>query len=221
MSKKKLRRVTLVLVGVLLPVGAFGFGYFFKEDSKNNQVAHTLSVNGDIEGSITKSVTTDATGIVPGDQVSTTIDIKPLSTSDSLLRVKVRPYWMNNEGTEDTDLSNKNLKLLEVDSVKKDLSEFSWYKEGDYYYYIGKVNKENNNINLIKGIEFLALNHENEGYNINKYQSKGIGMEVIMEMVQCNGNAYRTKWNSDKQMTNTLKETLDDYLTQSKTLTTD
>ena len=115
-------------------------------------------------------------------------------------------------------MSNKNLKLLEVDSVQKDLSEFSWYKEGDYYYYIGKVNKENNNINLIKGIEFLALNHENE---INKYQSKGIGIEVIMEMVQCNGNAYRTKWNSDNQMTNTLKETLDDYLTQSKTLTTD
>ena len=97
MSKKKLRRVTLVLVGVLLPVGVFGFGYFFKQDSKNSQVAHTLSVDGDIDGSITENVTTDATGIVPGDQVSTTIDIKPLSTSYSLLRVKVRPYWMNNE----------------------------------------------------------------------------------------------------------------------------
>ena len=217
MSKKKLRRVTLVLVGILLPIGAFGFGYFFKQDNKNSQVAHTLSVDGDIKGSITENVTTDATGIVPGDQVSATIDIQPLSKSDSLLRVKVRPYWMNDEGKENSSLDNKNLKLLEVESVKDDLSEGSWYKEGEYYYHIGKVNNKNNNINLIKGIEFLALNDENESYNINDYQNKGIGIEVTMEMVQCSGKGYSVKWNSNN-MAQDLKDKLEHYSTESKVL---
>ena len=212
-NKKKTRRIAIVLACILIPLGAFGFGYFTANKEVSNQVAHTLTVNGDITGSITESVTTDVTGIVPGDQVESTINIQPTSTADSLLRVKVKPYWMNDSGGEDTGLSSTNLKLLESSSIKTDLSENSWYKEGDYYYYINKVNSRTGEINLIKGIEFLAL--DNPDYDANKYQNKKIGIKVTMEMVQCSSDAYKFKWNS---LSTDLNSKLDELSPASKTI---
>lgn len=208
MSKKKTRKVAIILVCILMPFGAFGFGYFWNGDSEDNQVANTLSVNGDITGSITKDADVDTTGMVPGDEVKSTININPTSTTDSLLRVKVKPYLKNSEGKEDSKLSSNNLELI-TEGVADSITDNKWYKEGEYYYYIGKVNSKMNEINLIKGIKFLVLNNESESYKVNDYQDRQVGIEVTMEMVQCSSKAYSGKWNSGG---NILSEDLNNQL---------
>lgn len=209
-NKKRTKRIAIVLACILIPVGAFGFGYFWNRDSKDNQVANTLSVNGNITGSITEDADINTTGMVPGDEVKSTININPTSTTDSLLRVKVKPYWKNSEGKEDSKLSSSNLELI-TEGVTDSITDNKWYKEGEYYYYIGKVNSKTNEINLIKGIKFLVLNNESESYKVNDYQDKQVGIEVTMEMVQCSYNAYSGKWNSggnslSKDLNNKLDE---------------
>ena len=214
MSKKKTRRVAIVLACILLPVGAFGFMYFWKEDSKDNQVANTLSVNGNITGSITENADVDTTGMVPGDQVKATININPTSTEDSLLRVKVEPYWKNKD-SDGNRLDNSNLKLIEDTLVELDMSEGSWYKSKDYYYYIGAVGKDTKNeISLIKGIELLPSD------SANKYQNNQVGIKVTMEIVQARGKVYKTKWNLDSNNESDLKiiTELDKYAPDSKTI---
>lgn len=213
-NKKRTMKVAIVLACVLIPVGAFGFGYFFSDKGESHQVAHTLSVDGDITGSITEDVTTDATGIVPGDQVSATVNIKPTSTTDSLLRVKVEPYWKNKD-SDGNLLDNSNLKLIEDTLVKLDMSKGSWYKSKDYYYYIGAVGKDTQNeISLIKGIELLPSD------SANKYQNNQVGIKVTMEIVQARGKVYKTKWNLDSNNQSDLKiiTELDKYAPDSKTI---
>lgn len=215
-KKNRTRKVIIVLVCILIPLGAFGFGYFWGSDNENHEVAHTLSVNGNIQGSITEDVSTNVVGMVPGDQVETTINIKPMSTADSLLRVKVDPYWKTEDGRKNISLSNKNLKLIEK-NLETNITDGKWYKEGGYYYYMGIVKNENS-IELIKGIEFLVLDNEDSDYNVNDYQNKSIGIEVTMEMVQCSDKAYTGKWNSNNDLPENLKTALDKYSTESKKL---
>lgn len=213
-KKKRVRKIAIILVCILIPVGAFGFGYFWNRDDKDSQVANTLSVNGNITGSITKDADVDTTGMVPGDQVEATININPTSTEDSLLRVKVEPYWKNEDSNGDL-LDNSNLKLIEGTLVKTNMSEGSWYKSKDYYYYIGAVGKNTQNeISLIKGIELTPSN------KANAYQNNQVGIKVTMEIVQARGKVYKQKWNlksedaSDLQIINKL----DEYAPDSKTI---
>ena len=112
-KNKIVKRIAMVLLCILIPVGAFGFGYFFKNVEGNKDVTHTLTVDGSIKGIDSQNVECDTDGIVPGDSVNVPISIQPNSTTESLLRVKVKPYWMSKDGTE-SDLSNKNLKVIDV-----------------------------------------------------------------------------------------------------------
>ena len=214
MINKKVKKTAILLAFMLIPVGAFGFMYFWKEDIRDSQVANTLSVNGNITGSITENADVDTTGMVPGDQIEATINISPTSTEDSLLRVKVEPYWKN-KGNDGQILDNSNLKLIEDNLVKLDMSEGTWYKNKDYYYYIGTVGKDKKSeIGLIKGIEFLPSD------NANKYQNNQVGIRVTMEIVQARGKVYKTKWNLDSQNDSDLKiiNELDKYAPDNKTI---
>ncbi|WP_297136087.1 hypothetical protein, partial [Terrisporobacter sp.] len=141
-NKKFFRKFAIILALILLPFGAFTLGYFFKNNSIENQVANTLTVDGSIEGSITENVLTESTSMVPGDEVSATINIKPTSTAKSLLRVKLEPYWI--DGSEKSNLSTDNLEIMFKGNVGADLSNGSWYKNGNYYYYINQVDKSTN-----------------------------------------------------------------------------
>ena len=127
-NKKYFRKFFIVLALILLPIGAFTLGYFFKNNSVGNQVANTLTVDGSIEGSITENIVAGETSMVPGDEVSATININPNSTAKSLLRVKLEPYWMN--GDVKSSLSTDNLKMLFEGEVGESLSDGSWYKNG-------------------------------------------------------------------------------------------
>ena len=192
MSKKKLRRVTLVLVVVLLPAGAFGFGYFLKQDSIDNKVAQTLTVDGDIGGEVVNEMT-NIDSIVPGDTINKNINVWPKATAPSLLRVKIDPSWY--DGDVKSDLSAKNVKLLYTDSVKTSFSEDGskdyWYKSGQYLYYMNFVTTKDEAMELVKGIKF---NGGSDDTSANKYQGKNIKVKVDLDLIQAKHKAYSTKW---------------------------
>lgn len=212
-NKKYFRKFSIVLALILLPIGAFTLGYFFKNNSVENQVANTLTVDGSIEGSITENIVAGETSMVPGDEVSATININPKSTAKSLLRVKLEPYWMN--GDLKSSLSTDNLEIIFEGKVGTDLSEIDWYKNGDYYYYINQVDQSTDILKLVKGIKFLDES-PNIG-DINQYQGKGIGISVTMDMVQCSEGAYQSRW-LDDNIPEGLKDKLNSFCESSKTI---
>lgn len=212
-NKKNFRKISIVLALILLPIGAFTLGYFFKNNSVGNQVANTLTVDGSIEGSITENLVSGETSMVPGDEVSATININPKSTAKSLLRVKLEPYWMN--GDVKSSLSTDNLKIIFEGKVEESLSDGSWYKNGDYYYYINQVDQSTEILKLVKGIKFLDES-PNIG-DINQYQGKGIGISVTMDMVQCSDGAYQSRW-LDDNIPEGLKDKLNSLCESSKTI---
>lgn len=196
MSRKKLRRVTLVLVGVLLPAGAFGFGYFYSNKNIDNKVAQTLTVDGYIGGTVVSNVD-NIDNIVPGDTINKSINILPNATTPSLLRVKIEPNWYNRE--KGTELSVENIELLynnvTESFVDYDGKEDYWFKSEDgYLYYINSVTTKDKAIELVKGIKF---NGGSNDANANQYQGKHLKIKVTMEMIQCKYAPYKKRWNID------------------------
>lgn len=188
-ENKKIKRLVIALVCVLIPLGALGFGYFTGGDSAEKQSANTLTVKGSIEGTIKDSVKLNPDGIVPGDTINETINIKPDATAESLMRVKIKPEW---EDVADSNTSN--IKIVYVDdAVKTDLNlteNNDWYEEGEYIYYIGKVTQQDA-IELVKGIKFLGGTSDDDA---NKYQGKSLKINVTLEMIQCKYAPFKTKW---------------------------
>lgn len=197
-NKKRNKRVAIVLVCILIPVIGFGFGYFFKKVETEKKVSNTLTVDGDIGGTIAESTVTNENGIVPGDTVNETIKLKPNSTADSLIRVKVESSWTGGENV--ADLKSSNIELIYDDSVnvKEEISNESnyWYKSSDgYLYYMSPVKKSNEDMPLVKGIKFIGSDEE----DINKYQGRELKIRVNMDMVQCKYGAFEQTWGIDKE----------------------
>lgn len=200
MKNKQLRRVTLVLFMSLIPIGAFGFGYFYSNKAVDNEIANTLMIDGNIEGSIVSKVN-NIDNIVPGDTINKSIHILPNATAPSLIRVKIQPNWYDKEIK--TNLAIDNIEILYEDNVKEAFidegSKNYWYKLDEYLYYMNLVTKDEA-INLVKGIKF------NGGPNANKYQGKNLKIEIDLDIVQAKHKVYSQRW----EVTNVnLKKQLD------------
>lgn len=210
MSKKKLRRVTLVLVGVLLPAGAFGFGYFLKQDSiPTKTLGNTLVVNGEIDGTL-KDANLDTTGLVPGDSIDKTIQINPKCTAPSLLRVKVVTYWAGKG--EDSSNINTKFKIKYSNDLKKDSTESYWYKDktDGYLYYMGIIDEKNTEIDLVEGFQLET------GNNVNEYQGKNIKVKVDLDLIQAKHKVYSTKWGDIEKNLEVELDKLCDGITTTK-----
>lgn len=198
-NKKKNKRIAMILACILIPVGAFGFGYFFRNDEKNKQVANTLTVDGSIGGSIVENFEPDTGGIVPGDVVDETINIKPNATAPSLLRVKIDPSWKGGQNEESLTTSNLEIIYAEGVNVSEKLAINNgdyWFKADDgYLYYMNYVKNTQPDISLVKGIKF---NGGSDDTDANKYQGRQLNIKVTMDMVQCKHDAFVTKWNISK-----------------------
>ena len=148
-----------------------------------------MTVDGSIEVTTTRETEVSLAGIVPGDTINKTINIKPDSTAESLMRVKIQPNW---EGVESPNISN--IKIVYADNaVKEELNSSEnnyWYKYGDYLYYIGTVT-DNSEMELVKGIQFLGGVDDEEA---NKYQGKNLKINVTLDMIQCKYAPFKTKW---------------------------
>ena len=198
-NKKRCKRIAMVLACILIPVGAFGFGYFFRTDEKEKQVENTLTVDGSIEGSIAETSAVDMKGIVPGDTLNETININPKSTADSLIRVKIEPSWEGGDNAK--NLATENIKFIYADGVSlannvEQSNAGDWFKAADgYLYYMSSVTSRTEAMPLVKELRFNAGTSDQDA---NKYQGKQLKIKVTMDMVQCKYNAFETKWNISK-----------------------
>lgn len=194
-KKNRTRKVIIVLVCILIPVGALGFGYFIGGDKINDKdVTHTLTIDGSIGGTVTNTQETNMNGIVPGDTIEETINIKPNATTPSLLRVKIEPSW--HDGNDKMDLPTSNIELIYADDIVK--SNFDtkgndyWYKNDDgYLYYMNSVTKRDEAMELVESIRFLGGNTDEDA---SKYQGKKLKIDVTMDMIQCKYAPYKKKW---------------------------
>lgn len=192
MKNKQLRRVILVLLMSLIPIGAFGFGYFYSNKGLDNKVANTLIVDGSIKGSIVSEMS-NIHNIVPGDTIDKSIDILPNATAPSLIRVKIEPSWYDE--SKESDLSTDNIEFIYAETLKSELSDVGskgyWYKSGEYLYYMNLVTTNTEEIKLIKEIKFNGGSDNNDA---NKYQGKNLKIKVDLEVIQAKHKAYTNKW---------------------------
>ena len=199
-NKKRTKRLAILLACILVPLGAFGFGYFLNKYKVEKQIAQTLTVEGSIGGTIADT-NLNISEIVPGDIISQSIELNSTSTAPSLIRVKIAPTW---EGLS----SSNNIKLIYEDGVTvnneiEDNKNEYWYKCDDgYLYYIGTVT-DNKNMKLVKGIQFLGGESDEDA---NKYQDKKLTINVTMDMIQSKYGAFQHRWNvNDEELKNKLK----------------
>lgn len=194
-NKKRIGRIAIVLAFILVSFGALGFGYFVGGDNKESKVANTLTVDGSIEGSFVNTQEADTDGIVPGDTIDKTINIKPNATAPSLLRVKIEPIWYDGEAK--TDLSVSNIEFIYSEGIVNETFDTSendyWYKnETDgYLYYMNSVTAKENAIELVKGIKFTGGDSDTDA---TAYQGKNLKIKVTMDMIQCKYGPYKTRW---------------------------
>lgn len=194
-NKRKNRRIAIALSCILIPLGALGFGYFIGGDKAvDKEVGNTLTVDGKIEGTVVNTQDTNIDGIVPGDTISKTINIKPNATAPSLLRVKIEPSWYN--GDSKTTLPVSNIKFIYTNDIVKNDFTMSrkdyWYKCDDgYLYYMDSVTTRQKAMELVEGIKFLGGSDDT---NAKEYQGKNLKITITMDMIQCKYAPYKMKW---------------------------
>lgn len=207
-NKRITGRIAIALACILMPLGVLGFGYFIGEDKEyDKKVANTLTVGGEIGGTVVNTQDADIDGIVPGDTISKTINIKPNATAPSLLRVKIEPSWY--DGHSQTTLPVSNIKFIYTNDIVKNNFDADgnnyWYKSDDgYLYYMDSVTKREEAMELVKGIKFLGGDNDTDS---KEYQGKNLKITVTMNMIQCKYTPYKTRWGieDNSQLYNKLK----------------
>lgn len=197
-NKKRYKRLAIVLACILIPLGTFGFGYFFNQYTGQKKVADTLTVKGGIGGTLADKEI-DIAEIVPGDTINQSIQLNSTSTAPSLIRVKIEPKWSDG-------LSSNNIKLIygdniavsnKIESGKTDY----WYECSDgYLYYINSITEKD--FDLIKGIQFTGGTDDEDA---NKYQGKSLNIKVTMDIIQSKYAPFKTRWGvKDKDLEEAL-----------------
>lgn len=183
MNKKKLS--ALLLAGTLT-AGVVGgtFAWFTSKDTVTNQFA-TGGTNDDDKntGIDIWEKFEKPTNVVPGTTTDKLVQVKNTSTYDQFIRVKITPKW---------EKDGLDASYLGLNFVKGSLGneQGQWLKDGDYYYYIGKVAGGKFTNTLLESVT-LSKNAGNE-YKNQKYQ-----VVVEADSIQADNDAYKEWTNSE------------------------
>ena len=190
MNKKKLS--ALLLAGILT-AGVVGgtFAWFTSKDTVTNQFA-TGGTNDDDKntGIDIWEKFEKPTNVVPGTTTDKLVQVKNTSTYDQFIRVKITPKWEK----DGLDASYLGLNFVEGSLGNE---QGQWLKDGDYYYYIGKVAGGKFTNTLLESVT-LSKNAGNE-YKNQKYQ-----VVVDADSIQADNGAYK-EW---KDASETIKDLL-------------
>ena len=188
MNKKKLS--ALLLAGTLT-AGVVGgtFAWFTSQDSVTNQftTGATDDPNNPDAGIDIWEKFEEPTNVVPGTTTDKLVQVKNTSTYDQFIRVKITPKW------EDEELNTtEGLSYLGLNFVEGSLGyeQGQWLKDGDYYYYIGKVAGGKFTNTLLESVT-LSKDAGNE-YKNQKYQ-----VVVDADSIQADNDAYKEWTNSE------------------------
>lgn len=178
-NKKILGGAAAIMLGVSVVGGSLA--WFTSSDKAINSFK-ALNVKASVVEEFDKL---GAMEIVPGDIVKNDVDIKVDSSAPTFVRVKITKGWSK------TELEGNNIKLNYTDGVTDTDSaptEGKWYQDGEYLYYIGVV-KEGDVLNLLDSVEFVP------GDNDNIYQDADMKVNVELEAIQAENNAFESGWN--------------------------
>ena len=183
MNKKKLS--ALLLAGILT-AGVVGgtFAWFTSKDTVTNQFA-TGGTNDDDKntGIDIWEKFEKPTNVVPGTTTDKLVQVKNTSTYDQFIRVKITPKWEK----DGLDASYLGLNFVEGSLGNE---QGQWLKDGDYYYYIGKVAGGKFTNTLLESVT-LSKDAGNE-YKNQKYQ-----VVVDADSIQADNDAYKEWTNSE------------------------
>ena len=183
MNKKKLS--ALLLAGTLT-AGVVGgtFAWFTSKDTVTNQFATGGTNDDDSNAGIDIWEKFEKpTNVVPGTTTDKLVQVKNTSTYDQFIRVKITPKW------EKDGLDASYLGLNFVEGSLGD-EQGQWLKDGDYYYYIGKVAGGKFTNTLLESVT-LSKDAGNE-YKNQKYQ-----VVVDADSIQADNDAYKEWTNSE------------------------
>lgn len=190
MNKKKLS--ALLLAGILT-AGVVGgtFAWFTSKDTVTNQFATTGTDepgNPDAGIDIWEKFK-EPTNVVPGTTTDKLVQVKNTSTYDQFIRVKITPKWEK----DGLDASYLDLNFVEGSLGDK---QGQWFKDGDYYYYIGKVagGKFTNTL-----LESVTLKDTTP----NEYKNKKYQVLVEAESIQVDNGAYEN-WTDNETIRDLL-----------------
>ena len=187
MNKKKL---SALLVAGTLTAGVVGgtFAWFTSKDTVTNQFATGGTNDDDSNAGIDIwEKFKEPTNVVPGTTTDKLVQVKNTSTYDQFIRVKITPKW------EDEELNTtEGLSYLGLNFVEGSLGyeQGQWLKDGDYYYYIGKVAGGKFTNTLLESVT-LSKNAGNE-YKNQKYK-----VVVDADSIQADNGAYKEWTNSE------------------------
>ncbi len=198
MNKKKLS--ALLLAGTLT-AGVVGgtFAWFTSQDSVTNQftTGATDDPNNPDAGIDIWEKFEEPTNVVPGTTTDKLVQVKNTTNYDQFIRVKITPKW---------EKDGLDTSYLDLNFVKNSIGngQGQWLKDGDYYYYIGKVagGKFTNTL-----LESVTLKNETP----NEYKNQKYQVIVDADSIQADNDAYK-EWND-------VSETIKDLLAKCENTT--
>lgn len=185
MNKKKLS--ALLLAGTLT-AGVVGgtFAWFTSQDSVTNQFTTGGNEDDKNTGIDIWEKFEDPTNVVPGTTTDKLVQVKNTSTYDQFIRVKITPEWEDEKLNKKEETGEGELDYLKLNFVEANLGngQGKWFKDGDYYYYIGKVAGGKFTNTLLESVT-LSKAAGNE-YKNQKYQ-----VLVEADSIQADNGAYK------------------------------
>lgn len=204
MHKKKIQ--ALVVAGVLT-VGVVGgtLAWFTSQDSVKN--TFNTGASNDENGNGIKIVEefTPPTDMLPGDEVNKDVQVKNTATYDQFIKVKLKPTFVevgkdgsrneikqreitNELGQKQTcTLDTSKIILKFTKNLKTDKSNGSWVKDGEYYYYMGKVKPSELTSMLLDSVTL-------DSSAGNEYRGLVFDIDVEAKSIQASNDAYKS-WN--------------------------
>lgn len=208
MHKKKIQ--ALAVAGVLT-VGVVGgtLAWFTSQDSVKN--TFNTGASNDENGKGIKIVEEfkSPEAMLPGDEVNKDVQVSNTATYDQFIKVKLSPKFVevgkdgsrneikqreitNELGQKQTcTLDTSKIILNFTKNLKKDKSNGSWFKDGDYYYYMGKVKPSELTSMLLDSVTL----DKNAG---NEYRGLVFDIDVEAESIQASNDAYEDWVKSDE-----------------------
>lgn len=193
------KKVQALAVSGVLTVGVIGgtLAWFTSQDKATNTF-NTASSNGE-NGKGIKIVEEfiEPKNMLPGDEVNKDVQVSNTATYDQFIRVKLTPKFVDPKSSDRKEITEVNGKTLDIKKIelnftknlKEDKSNGSWFKSGDYYYYMGKVAPNKLTSMLLDSVTLK----KDAG---NEYQGLVFDIDVDANSIQASNDAYED-WAKD------------------------
>jgi predicted ribosomally synthesized peptide with SipW-like signal peptide len=177
MNKK---RIATIILAASLTIGLVGgsLAWFTSSDVVNNKFA-SLQDDENKGGAgidIWENFDRDGAGqLLPGSaKVNKYVQVQNTAKYNQLIRVKITPKWLQN------DIPNANPADILLDfGSNLGVTDGKWFKEGDWYYYLGKVSATKFTGTLLEKVSLSSALG-------NAYKNAIFDVKVEAESVQAN-----------------------------------